>query len=126
KALPHDLPTIQVVAMRFVFGLPLVLLAIWRMQSGWPTLASWKANAPRGVLNVCSTLLFFTALRRLPFAEALALSYLAPLILALLAAFLLGERLRVGVLGAVLLGLAGVAVIAWDSLSAHGALSADL
>ena len=101
-------------SLAVMFGLPLVLLAIWHTGAGWPTLSSWKANAPRGVLNVCSTLLFFTALRRLPFAEALALSYLAPLILALLAAFLLGERLRAPVLGAVLLGLAGVAVIAWD------------
>ena len=30
KALPHGVPTIELVAMRFVFGIPLVLLAIWR------------------------------------------------------------------------------------------------
>ena len=126
KALPAGLPTIEVVAMRFAFGIPLVMVAMWHMGAGWPTLASWKANAPRGVLNVGSTLLFFTALRRLPFAEALALSYLAPLILALLAAFLLGERLRASVLGAVVLGLGGVGVIAWDALSHQEAISGDL
>ncbi len=126
KSMPAALPTIQVVAMRFLFGIPLVLAALWVMRAGWPTLSSWRANAPRGVLNVASTVLFFTALRRLPFAEALALSYLAPLILALLAALLLGERLRATVMVAVLLGLGGVGVIAWDSLSQETAFGSDL
>ena len=90
----HSVPAIELVAMRFAFGIPLVLLAMWRMRAGWPTLSSWKANAPLGVLNVASNLLFFTALRRLPLAEALTLSYLAPRMLALMAAFVLGERLR--------------------------------
>jgi drug/metabolite transporter (DMT)-like permease len=126
KALPLGLPIIEVVAMRFLFGIPLVLLAMWRTGAGWPTLSSWKANTPRGVLNFASLMLFFTALRRLSFAETLTLSYTAPLMLALLAALLLGERLHARVLGAVLLGLAGVGVIAWDTLSDAQALSGDL
>jgi S-adenosylmethionine uptake transporter len=81
---------------------------------------------PRGVLRTGSTLLFFVALRRLPFAEALTLGYLSPLMVALLAALVLGERLRAGVLGAVSLGLCGVAVIAWSSLTDRQALSGDL
>ncbi len=126
KAMPPGLPTIELVAMRFLFGIPLVLGAMWWMGARWPSRASWIANAPRGVLNVLSTVLFFTALRRLPFAEALALSYLGPLILAMLAAVMLGERLRLAVLGAVLLGLAGVGVIAWDSLGEAQGFSGDL
>ncbi|MGH7124441.1 MAG: DMT family transporter [Stellaceae bacterium] len=126
KALPLGLPLIEVVAMRYLFAVPLVLLAMWRTGAGWPTLSSWKANVPRGVLNLVSLMLFFTALRRLPFAETMTLSYLAPLMLAVLAALLLGERLRAGVMGAVLLGLAGVGVIAWDTLSDAQALSGDL
>lgn len=125
KAMPAELPTVQVVALRFLFGIPLVLAAIFWLQPGWPSRASWVANAPRGVLNVLSTLLFFTALRRLPFAEALALSYLGPLILAVLAAVMLGERLRLAVVGPVLLGLGGVGVIAWDSLAAAQGVSGD-
>jgi S-adenosylmethionine uptake transporter len=125
KALPVTIPTIEVVALRFMFGVPMVLLAMLRLGADWPTASSWRANLPRGALNIATTLLFFTALRRLPFAETLALSYLAPLVLAVLAALLLGEKLRPGVIAAVLLGLAGVAVIAWDSLS-HRALGTDL
>ncbi len=126
KALPNGLPVIEVVAMRYLFGIPLVLLAMWHTGAGWPTLSSWKANTPRGVLNILSLMLFFTALRRLPFAETLTLTYLAPLMLAVLAAALLGERLHASVLGAVLLGLGGVGVIAWDALSDGQALSGDL
>jgi drug/metabolite transporter (DMT)-like permease len=126
KALPHLVPTVEIVTMRFTFAIPIALAAVWRMGAGWPTLASWKANVPRGVLNVGSTLLFFIALRRLPFAEALTLGYLAPLMLALIAAFVLGERLRAGVIGAVSLGLCGVAVIAAGSLAGSAAVSGDL
>jgi S-adenosylmethionine uptake transporter len=116
KGIPHDLPILQVVAMRFLFGIPLVLLAIWHTQAGWPTLRSWRANGPRGVLNIASMALFYVALRRLPFAETLTLCYLAPLIVAVLAALLLRERLRFGVLAGVLLGLGGVGVITWNAL----------
>lgn len=126
KALPAGLPTIQVVAMRFAFGIPLVLAALWWKGARWPGRASWIANTPRGVLNVVSTVLFFTALRRLPFAETLALSYLGPLILAVLAAVMLGERLRLAVMGAVLVGLGGVGIIAWDALAEGPGLSGDL
>ena len=125
KAVPAGLPIMQVVAMRFALGIPLVLLALWWAGAGWPSAASWRANAPRGLLTVSSTVLFFTALRRLPFAEALALSYFGPLLIAVLAAVLLKERLRGDVVGAVLLGLGGVGVIAWDTLSEVDGVSGD-
>ncbi len=126
KALPHGVPVTEVVAMCFLFAIPVALAAVWRMGTGWPTLASWQANVPRGVLRTGSTVLLFVALRRLPFAEVLTLGYLAPLMVALLAALVLGERLRAGVLGAVSLGLCGVGVIAWSSLTDQQALSGDL
>ena len=54
KALPLGLPIIEVVAMRYLFGIPLVLLAMWRTGAGWPTLSSWKANTPRAFKAVPS------------------------------------------------------------------------
>ena len=126
KALPHGVPVTEVVAMCFLFAIPVALVAVWRTGAGWPTRTSWQANVPRGVLRTGSTALFFVALRRLPFAEALTLGYLSPLLVALMASSVLGERLRAGVLGAVSLGLCGVGVIAWSSLTDQQALSADL
>ena len=52
KALPPGMPVMQVAALRFAFGIPLVLLALAVMRAGWPTLSSWKANGPRGLLTV--------------------------------------------------------------------------
>jgi drug/metabolite transporter (DMT)-like permease len=126
KSLPRGVPLTEIVALCFLFAIPVALIALWCTDAGWPTLASWKANVPRGVLRTGSTMLFFLALRRLPFAEVLTLGYLAPLMVALLAALVLGERLRAGVLGAVSLGLCGVGVIAWSSLTDQQALSGDL
>jgi S-adenosylmethionine uptake transporter len=115
KSLPASIPVIQIVAMRFAFGIPMVLAAMRLTGGGWPSLASWKANAPRGLLSMGSTLLFFTALRHLPFAEALALSYVGPLMVALMAAAVLGERLRLGVIGPILalFGVTGHFLLVW-------------
>ena len=52
KSLPHGVPVIEVVAMCFIFAIPVALVAVWRTGAGWPTLASWRANVPRGVLRV--------------------------------------------------------------------------
>jgi len=87
KSLPHGVPVIEVVAMCFIFAIPVTLVAVWCMGAGWPTRTSWKANVPRGVLRTGSTVLLFVALRRLPFAEVLTLGYLSPLMVALMAAF---------------------------------------
>lgn len=111
KGLPGELPVMQIVAMRFAFGLPPALLVGWWLRTPWPSAAAWRGNGLRGVLVLLSTAQFFFAVRTLPFAEALALSFLAPLFIATLSALLLGERMGLGLLGAVLIGLGGVAVI---------------
>lgn len=56
--------------------------------------------------------LFFFGLVRIPLAEGIALSFIAPLIALYLASALLGEQVRPAAVMATLLGLAGVAVIA--------------
>jgi S-adenosylmethionine uptake transporter len=56
--------------------------------------------------------LFFWGLVRMPMAEAMALSFVAPLIALYLAAVLLGERIRASAVIGSLLGILGVAVIA--------------
>lgn len=123
KALPTALGTMQIVALRFCFGVPPALLMLWRARAV-PSPAALRANAMRGVLVLFTCLLFFFALRRLAFAQALALTFLAPLFMVLMAALLLGERLTARLLGAIAIGLAGVAVILHGDLTAQG--GADL
>lgn len=123
KGLPATITVAQIVALRFAFAVIPAGFMLWR-SGARADLAAWRANALRGVLVLVSTALFFAGLRRLPFAEALALSFLAPLFMALLAALLLGEALSLALLGVVAVGLLGVAVILAGDLL-HGT-SSDL
>ena len=65
----------------------------------------------RGVLLVLATLLFFTSLSVLPLADANAIAFVMPLFVAALAVPMLGERLEMARLIAILVGLAGALVI---------------
>jgi drug/metabolite transporter (DMT)-like permease len=121
KALPAHLSTMQIVALRFSFGVPPALLMLMLRVRALPSPAAVRANALRGVLVLLTCLLFFFALRRLAFAQALALTFLAPLFMVGMASLLLGERLTARLLGAIGVGLAGVAVILHGDLTAQGA-----
>lgn len=66
----------------------------------------------RAALGLGSLYAFFVAFQMIPLAEAVALGFAAPLIVTALSAPLLGERVGLHRWGAVLVGFAGVLVIA--------------
>ena len=77
----------------------------------WPSRPVLKLHALRAAI-VCLVLLsFFWGLARLPLAEAIGLSFIAPLFALFLAAILLGERIRRQAVWASLAGITGVAII---------------
>ena len=103
--------------MQTALMLPFVVwLGLWRIPTG--TLAM---QASRGLLLATATVFFFAALQHLPMAEAIAIFFAQPLILTLLSAVMLGERLRFRRIGAILAGLAGTLVILQPSVMAFGA-----
>ena len=59
-----------------------------------PTLAVLRLHALRAAIVGIVLLCFFWGLARLPLAEAIGLSFIAPLFALFLAALLLGERIR--------------------------------
>ncbi|CAM3411261.1 EamA domain-containing protein [Bordetella sputigena] len=73
-----------------------VALALIVPVRGWRILASRRPREQvlRGGAMLCATLLFFTTLRYLPQAEATAINFLAPLIVLLLAPWVLREPPR--------------------------------
>jgi drug/metabolite transporter (DMT)-like permease len=76
-----------------------------------PTREAMKAHLGRSVLVAVMAISFFWGIVRVPLAEAIALSFIAPLIALGLAALFLKEEIGArSVLGS-LLGLAGVAVV---------------
>lgn len=89
--------------------LGLALMVVLRQR--WPAPAVLRIHLLRGTVVAFMALSFFWALMRMPMAEAIALSFISPLIALYLAALLLKERVGPGAVGASLLGLAGVGVI---------------
>ncbi|MFM6854529.1 MAG: DMT family transporter [Sphingopyxis sp.] len=77
----------------------------------WPRGAVLRVHIWRAVVTTVMALLFFWAIAFLPLAEAIALSFIAPLIALYLAALLLGERIGRQAIVASILGLLGVGVI---------------
>src|SRR5690606_2807500 len=80
-------------------------------RARWPARRTMRLHATRGVVSAAMAFTFFWGIARLPLAEAIALSFVAPLLALYLAAIVLGERVRPRAVGASLLGLAGVAAI---------------
>ncbi|SFP16705.1 S-adenosylmethionine uptake transporter [Mesorhizobium sp. NFR06] len=76
-----------------------------------PTLPVLSLHALRAAIVGIVLLSFFWGLARLPLAEAIGLSFVAPLFALFLAALLLGERIRRQAVWASLAGIAGVAII---------------
>jgi S-adenosylmethionine uptake transporter len=93
----------------------------WRMR-GWrpPGVEAMRVHLLRGAVGTGMALTFFYGLTLLPMAEAIAISFVAPLFALYLAAVLLGERIGAKAMAASLMGLAGVAVIAFARIDGAG------
>ncbi len=97
--------------LRSVFGV-ILTLPIWiiagRHLAGR---AALRVHIQRACVTSAMAPLFFFGLVRVPMAEAIALSFIAPLIALYFAAVLLEETIRPDTVLASLMGIAGVAVI---------------
>lgn len=80
-------------------------------RTAWPAAPVVKLHIQRGTVIAGMALLWFWSLEFLPLAEAIALSFISPLLALYLAAMLLGERIGRAAIIASLLGLAGVLVM---------------
>ena len=84
----------------------------WLMTGGsWPAWPVLRIHLVRGVVVSAMAFLFFFSLTRLPMAQALGISFIAPLIALFLAGVLLGERVGSRAVVGALLALGGVGVI---------------
>jgi len=112
KYLSRWYPVPGLVWARYAINI-LMLLAFlaWRGELRFVRTARPRIQIARGLLLGMATLLYFTALSRMPLAEASAIAFVLPLFVAVLAVPMLGERLDAGRLAAILVGLAGALVI---------------
>ena len=111
--------------LRSFLNLSIIGPAWLATRSGPTTRAARRVHIRRGVVLAFMGLTFFWGLARLPLAEGLALSFVAPLLALYLAAMLLGERIERRAILASLLGLGGVVLIALTRMGAHAPGASD-
>ncbi len=115
---------VAVAALRFAMGaagLSLLLLRSEGRAAFRPT-HPWLQIA-RGVCLAGATLCFFSAIFVLPLAETMAMTFVAPIITAVLAGPLLGERVRPVVWLASAVALGGVLLVLRPNLAEVGAVA---
>lgn len=71
----------------------------------------WRAHVNRGISGSLALLLYFYAITQLPLPTAVTLNYTSPLWLALFVTLLNRQRIQPWLLGAILLGFAGIVLL---------------
>jgi len=108
-----------------VLALGLFTVSVWRSTANlffssalylprrqkWPTRKTLLIHLCRGVDVTIMAGLFFWGIARVPLAQALALTFIAPLIAMMLAPLFLKERLNARLIGGAVAAFAGVIVI---------------
>ena len=113
KNLAGHYPAVQVMAMRGLTALPLVCLYIaWRREAGgvFNRRLRWRLHLLRTVLNMAMLVLFVHGLKTLGLAEAYTLTFIAPLLMVLIAVPMLGESVQPRHWIAIGLGFVGVVI----------------
>ncbi|MEZ5930410.1 MAG: DMT family transporter [Alphaproteobacteria bacterium] len=119
KHLSASLAPGQIAASRFLFQLLFLLPVV--MLAGRPLLSRHVGlNALRGTLIGGATLLFFWALHYLPLADSIAIFFVEPLILTLIAALFLREQVGWRRLSAIVAGFAGALLVIQPSFQNVG------
>jgi drug/metabolite transporter (DMT)-like permease len=101
----------QIAFLRNLFGV--IVFAPLLMSNGLGFLKTRRIglHSLRCLLNVVAMLMFFTALSLVPVARVTALSFSAPIFMALMSVLFLGERFRARRWIALVMGLAGTLII---------------
>ena len=113
KASSDVVPPGEAVFFRSFLALPVIIAWLaWREELG----TGLRTNNPmghlwRGMFGVSAMACGFAALGLLPLPEVTVLGYAAPILTVILAALLLGERIRLFRISAVVIGLVGVVIV---------------
>ena len=122
KAGTAEVPAGQAVFFRSFFALPIIVLWIWQRGQLREALIpnNFMGHVWRGLFGTSAMGLTFAGLSILPLPEVTAIGYATPIVTVILAAILLGERIRLFRMSAVALGLIGVLIVIWPRLSLSG------
>ncbi|MGK2908660.1 MAG: DMT family transporter [Sphingobium sp.] len=111
KGLSLTIGVYNALLWRALAGTLIGIFGMLALRNPWPARHVLRIHLLRGSVVSLMAFFFFYALTKLPLAEAIALSFIAPLIALYLAALLLKERIGPSAIIASVLGLLGVGVI---------------
>ena len=112
KHLSSSYPILQIVWARFFFHFAVVFpVVVWRHGAGAVRTDKAGLQILRGGFLLMATLLFFTSISYIPLANAVALVFIAPVILTAMSALLLREKVPVTRWIAVSVGFIAVLII---------------
>jgi S-adenosylmethionine uptake transporter len=111
KGLVLATSTFATLLYRSLTGVVLAVVLVLVFRPSRPSAAALKLHLLRGAITASMSFLFFWGLARVPMAQGVALSFIAPLIALVLAALVLGEQLGRRAVFASLLAFVGVAII---------------
>jgi len=111
KGLTLEIGVYNTMLWRSVAGALIGAVAHFRRGAGLPGRATLRIHFERGAVATVMAILFFWGLARVPMAQAVALTFIAPLIALFLAAWLLKERIDRRAIIASLIAFVGVLTI---------------
>lgn len=111
KLLETNAPVFQLVLYRQLFATLLVLPFVWHLQGNLKLSPFYKVHLSRALLIGLGNAIFMLAVLHLPLATVTAVIYTSPLILLLLSAFFLNERIGYRRSVAGLIGFTGILLI---------------
>ncbi|WP_419809370.1 DMT family transporter [Sphingomonas sp.] len=121
KGLGLALGAYSALLWRTLVGVGVTGLLWFTARAPWPTPALLRLHVGRGVVVAAMAVLWFHAITLVPLAEAVAISFFAPLLAIWLAGLFLHEAVNARAVAGSCLGLAGVAAIVAGRLDApHG------
>jgi S-adenosylmethionine uptake transporter len=127
------LSVMDAVMKHLVLAIGIIAVSMWRAianmaisaaiylprRHGWPSRPTLKIHVARGVLVTVLAFLFFWGIGRVPLAQAIALTFIGPLIALLLAAVFLREKIGPRSIAGSVAAFAGVLVIMFGQAKAQ-------
>lgn len=113
KTLSAGYPLHQIILIRTIVAITILVVIVLRQDGDF---RQFRTNRPaahlvRTLIVLVSNVCFFTGLAVMPFADALAIAFVAPLVITGASALALGERVGPHRWGAVIVGMTGVIVM---------------
>lgn len=123
KAVSDDIPLGEIVFFRSAFAILPLIVFLWMRREIPQGLATKRPfdHMVRAGFGTLALFASFAAIARLNLAEAILIGQLSPILLAIAAVVLLGERLTIWRVGGLALGFAGVVTMIWPELDTGGA-----